>query len=119
MGYLTSNSEKYSLSTKYWWGGRYPLKLDLEYLRHGENIYQGDSLYYNAGGNPLQTRRPQDKESLNFLDGKKVNILSAQIDFTFEVTRNLNIGIIYRANYNEFDKKVNHHLRTRIRFWEF
>ncbi len=119
MGYLTPNSEKYSLSTKYWWGGRYPLKLDLEYLRHGENIYQGDSLYYNAGGNPLQTRRPQDKESINFLDGKKVNILSAQIDFTFEVTRNLNIGIIYRANYNEFDKKVNHHLRTRIRFWEF
>lgn len=119
MGYQPPNSEKYTLATRYWWGGRYPLKVDFEYLRHGRNIVEGDSLVLNVGGDALQTRRPQDNERVNFLDGDQNFIFSTQVDFTFEITRNLNLGLIYRLNYNEIDRTTNHFLRARLRFWEF
>ena len=120
MGYLQPNSDKISLSTKYWWGTRYPIKFDLEYLRHGANEYKNDTLYHNVGGDPLQTKRyGVDSEKVKFLDGVNKNYLAAQVDFTFEITRNLNLGLIYRLTYSEYDKTLSHYFRTRLRFWEF
>lgn len=119
MGYLNPNSDKITLSSRYWWGGRYPIKLDVEYMRHGRNVFNSDTLFYNVGGDPLQTRRQIDNERVKFLDGDLLSTISTQLEFNFELTRNLNLGLIYRLTYNEQDEKLTHFVRTRIRFWEF
>jgi len=119
MGYLNPNSDKITLSSRYWWGGRYPIKLDVEYMRHGRNVFNSDTLFYNVGGDPLQTRRQIDNERVEFLDGDLLSKISTQLEFNFELTRNLNLGLIYRLTYNEQDEKLTHFVRTRIRFWEF
>lgn len=120
MGYLQPNSEKYTLATKYWWGTRYPLKINFEYLRHGKNIYNNDTLFYNVGGDAGQTRRhPIDNDRVRFLDGDKNFIFATDIEYAFELTRNLNLVLYYRLNYNTIDKSTNHFARIKLRFWEF
>ncbi len=120
MGYLQPNSEKYTLATKYWWGTRYPLKINFEYLRHGKNIYNNDTLFYNVGGDAGQTRRhPIDNDRVRFLDGDKNFIFATDIEYAFELTRNINLVLYYRLNYNTIDKSTNHFARIKLRFWEF
>lgn len=120
MGYLQPNSEKYTLATKYWLGTRYPLKINFEYLRHGKNIYNNDTLFYNVGGDAGQTRRhPIDNDRVRFLDGDKNFIFATDIEYAFELTRNLNLVLYYRLNYNTIDKSTNHFARIKLRFWEF
>ncbi len=120
MGYLQPNSEKYTLATKYWLGTRYPLKINFEYLRHGKNIYNNDTLFYNVGGDAGQTRRhPIDNDRVRFLDGDKNFIFATDIEYAFELTRNLNLVLYYRLNYNTIDKSINHFARIKLRFWEF
>jgi hypothetical protein len=120
MGYMQPNSEKYTLATRYWWGSRYPLKVNFEYLRHGRNIYDNDTLFYNVGGDAGQTRRhPVDNDRVRFLDGDKHYVFATDVEYAFELTRNLNLVLYYRLNYNTIDKSTNHFARIKLRFWEF
>lgn len=119
MGYLNPNSEKYTLATRYWWGSRYPLKVNFEYMRRGKNIYENDSLVFNAGGEPIQTKRPQDSDRVNFLDGEKEFIFSTDLEYAFEINRNLNLVLFYRLNYDTELKESNHFIRVKLRYWEF
>jgi len=119
MGYLNPNSEKYTFASKLWLGGRYPLKVNVEYLRAGKNIYDNDSLVFNAGADPLQTIRPEDKRKVTFLDGEKQFILSTDIEYSFELFRNMNLVLYYRFNYDTENKTSNHLARVKLRFWEF
>ena len=119
MGYLNPNSERYTLATRYWWGSRYPLKVKFEYTRAGKNIYENDTLSFNTGADPLQTRRPQDKEKITFLEGEKQFLFSTEIEYTFEIFRNYNLSLNYRLNYDTELKTTNHLARVKFRFWEF
>jgi len=114
---LLPNSDRLLLSIKYWWGERYPIKLDFSYSRHGANIYAGDSLIYNAGGDPLQTRRWNDPMEVDFLSGRIERNFSTSISFGYEFIRNFYILGYYR--HSNINGNVRPYARLIIKFGDF
>lgn len=123
-GDLLPNSDRLSAKFQYWWGGRYPIKLDFSYMRHGRNIYRGDSLYYNAGGNLFDGHRhPQDDYRLDFLSGDVVETFSLNMTAGIELFRGLNFHINYtlRQDYERKNgmSKAENYFRANLSFYEF
>jgi hypothetical protein len=118
-GYIPPNSDQYSLLIQKWWGNRFPIKANINYLRHGENIVIDDVLVKNVGGDPLETlRRGEDSERVTFLDGNLVEILSLDLDCTIEIVRGFNLQFLYRAQ-KQNGLNLEHSGRIGIRFGEF
>lgn len=89
---MLPNSDKFAFNLNWWWGGRYPLKLKLYYMRHGDNIYDEEgNLIKNVGGDPLQTHSPEVPDFVKLLDGEKVYIFDGSVEFGFEFFRGLNL----------------------------
>lgn len=114
---LLPNSDRLLLSIKYWWGERYPIQLDISYKRHGANIIEADSLIYNAGGDPLQTRRWFDPMEIDFLTGKVERNFSVTISAGYEVFRNFYILGYYRNS--NINGNVRPFARLILKFGDF
>ncbi len=67
-GSLQPNSERTTAFVRYWLS-ELPIELRGWVLSHGKNVYEGDSLVVNAGGDILQTRRSEDPTGAPFLGG--------------------------------------------------
>lgn len=118
-GYTPPNSENFSILIQKWWGNRFPIIINLNYLRHGQNITKNGDLIRNVGGDPLETlRRGIDSETVTFLDGNLREVFSADFDFTFEIVRGFNIQLIYRFE-QVAGNDPSHFGRIGIRFDEF
>jgi hypothetical protein len=65
---------------------------------HGANVYAGDSLVYNAGGDIGQTLRGGDSETVTFLDGKLEKISRLRLDIEYEPIRNVYVRLNAFAN---------------------
>ncbi|MFC2130705.1 hypothetical protein ACFLSQ_04665 [Bacteroidota bacterium] len=93
---LLPNSDETSFILRYWWGNRYPVSLKVSYMRHGSNIYADDgTLERNVGGNPFQTRRPEDSETVTFLDGDLQEGWNYELIAGWEIVRGFNIKVKY------------------------
>jgi len=114
---ILPNSDRLMLVGRWWFGGRYPLEIGFSHTRHGKNIYDGDSLIFNAGGDPLQSRRYEDPMEIDFLSGDVSKIFSIDIAFGFEFIRGFSIhGYLRHSNTNALD---NQFARIILRFNDF
>jgi len=121
-GYNMPNSDRWTLLCQYWWGNRYPIKLNFSYTRHGRNIYDEDgNLLLNVGGDPLQNFRwsdtLRDKERVNFLAGDLVRTFNMDFTVGYEFIRNFSIHFLYNLKH-ERDIFSNYY-RLILRFSDF
>ncbi len=116
--YLYPNSDETALQFRWFWGNRYPLIVSVIYQRHGNNIYdENGNLVRNVGGDPFYVRKPQDSETVVFLDGDRTNTLSVSINFGYEILRGLNIQGLYLLRLT--DDKPENLFKIYLRFAEF
>lgn len=109
---LKPNSDLVALKLNWWWGQRYPISLNIGFIRHGNNIFDADSLIFNAGGDVLQTRRPFDPMTIKFLDGKLEK--TSYIEFTgfYEFFRGLMLQAL--VGYKNINGKPEKYFRFTI-----
>jgi hypothetical protein len=116
--YLYPNSDETALQFRWFWGNRYPLIVSVIYQRHGNNIYdENGNLVRNVGGDPFYVRKPQDSETVVFLDGDRTNNLSVSINFGYEILRGLIIQGLYLLRLT--DDKPENLFKIYLRFAEF
>jgi hypothetical protein len=117
--YILPNSEKYSFTTRYWWGSRYPFELELSYFRHGDNIYsETGELIRNVGGNHLEGFRfSVDSQEVKFLDGNLEEYFSFALSSGVELSRGFNLQLNYR--FINTNNSGEHFIRAMLRFDEF
>lgn len=65
---------------------------------HGANVYVGDSLVTNVGGEQTQTRRSNDSEIVTFLDGTRERIGRLRLEIEYEPLRNVYVRLLAFAN---------------------
>lgn len=117
---LQPNSEEYSFIMRYWLhGGKYPLSLRMNIIRHGENEYNADgTLARNVGGDFNQTKRPQDSETVHFLDGRLRDTFSATLHYGFELFRDFSAGISYTLETTR-NERSEHYFRIVFSYLDF
>ena len=116
--YLYPNSDETALQFRWFWGNRYPLIVSVIYQRHGNNIYdENGNLVRNVGGDPFFVRKPQDSETVVFLDGDRTNTLSFSINFGYEILRGFNIQGLYLLRLT--DDKPENLFKIYLRFSDF
>lgn len=105
---ILPNSDRLTALFQFWYGQRYPLKIAVNYTRHGNNIYDDDgNLIFNAGGDPLQTIRwNDDSETVKFLDGNLEKILSIELSSGYEIIRGFNLQFSYTLQIRD-NKNIN------------
>ena len=109
-GSLLPNSDRATLMLNYWYGQRYPLQINLSYVRHGSNVYDEEgNLIENVGGNPNIGHDGLNSWDAPFLAGNRDDYFSADIATTYEIYRGLNIGFLYRYN-NFIDRENDQHI---------
>ncbi len=116
---IPPNSDRITALFHFWYGQRYPIKLCINYTRHGANIYDDTGeLIFNAGADPLQSIRwNKDSETVKFLDGNLEKILSIEISSGIEIVRGFNLQFYYN-----FQRKNDHNInigRIIFRFNDF
>jgi len=74
-------------------------------------------LIYNAGGDPLQTRRWNDPMEVDFLSGRIERNFSTSISFGYEFIRNFYILGYYR--HSNINGNVRPYARLIIKFGDF
>jgi hypothetical protein len=118
-GSLLPNSDQVTLLTQWWWGGRYPIKLTVQYRRHGKNIYDDEgNLIFNAGADPFQSNRfGEDSYYAPFLEGDREDFLSLMLQGGMELWRGFNLHGIYQ--YRNLDENDSHSFRMIFRFEDF
>lgn len=123
---LQPNSEQYGLLMQYWYGSRFPVKLELKYIKHGANEYDSEGkLIKNFGGDARFTRRdpnfetgfPGDPYTVTFLDGILEKTLSLKLSFGYELINNLHLWASYQ--YLNTNEKSNNYIRLVIMLNEF
>lgn len=123
---LNPNSDMISGSVKYWWGGRYPIFINVSYIRHGMNVFdESGALIKNVGGDPIQSRRPYnpetgfpgDSEQVTFLDGDLVESSNLQIGGGYELMRGFNLQLLYKLT--SVKGIADHGFYFAIRFEDF
>jgi len=116
---LQPNSELWHTHLSYWYGNRYPITLQLQYQRHGRNVFDSQgNLIKNVGGDILQTIRfGTDPIVVTFLDGDLVSSFIANLIFRYEIIRSFNITII--AGLNNTNGKVSNTGRFIIAYEDF
>ncbi len=123
--YLLPNSDRHLIKIDWFYGQRYPLTLTIGYTRHGNNIYSGDSLIYNAGGDPGQTRRGAlpgtgfdgDPLTIEFLTGDLIETLSIEIEAGYEIVRGFNIHAYYA--FIRQNEENGHKAKLTLRYNDF
>ena len=112
------NSDKFSLFLNWWFCERYPLELEISYLRHGRNIYDNDgNIIKNVGGDPLITKEPEHSGEVTFLDGDVLYMTSIDLKTAYELVRGFNLVFNYKVSVsNDF---TNQFIRLILRFDEF
>lgn len=113
---ILPNSDYLTVFTNYWWGGKYPLRIKVSRVRHGENIIEDGELVKNVGGSVLQTRRPEDSETVTFLDGNLIDVLNFEFSAGVEIFRNFNARLFYNYETNDFSQ---HYLRLLFTLEDF
>jgi hypothetical protein len=118
--YIMPNSDMVSLVYQFYWlGNRYPWYIRVGYERHGENIYDGNGkLIYNVGSDPLQTRRPEDKYYVTFLDGQRIDSAILELNFAYEIVRNFKIAFLAFFKIQENGHSYNN-FRLKFSFRDF
>ncbi len=135
---LLPNSDRWSLVFQYWFGHRYPIKLSMNYTRHGANIYDSDNnLIFNAGADPLQSIRwAEDSDTIEFLSGDLHKIFSVELSVGLEIIRGFNLYLTYYyqknnnsnilnsnnsySKFNSFYTNINNnYIRLLFRFSDF
>lgn len=123
---LQPNSEQIGVLMQYWYGERFPVKLDLKYIKHGANEYDGEgNMIKNVGGDARFTRRdpdfqtgfPGDSYEVTFLDGMLEKKISITLSFGYEVVNNLYLLASYQ--YLNTNNKIDNYLRFVILLNEF
>lgn len=116
---ISPNSDRLTALFQFWYGERYPLKLSINYTRHGANIYdESGELIFNAGGDPLQSIRwGKDSEKVNFLDGNLEKIFAIELSAGIEIIRGFNIQFYY--NFQRKNKENLNVGRIIFRFNDF
>jgi len=114
---LLPNSDEISFVAQWWWGNRYPLTLKISCQRHGNNIYENGILTFNAGADPLQTRRSEDSWTANFLDGIRQNTFKVQLETGWEIVRGFNLQCVYQ--FRNTDTKPDHIIHLVFRYEDF
>jgi capsule assembly protein Wzi len=118
-GYLMPNSDQWSLLTQWWWGGRYPVKFRIDYMRHGKNIYdENGDLVFNAGSDPFRSNRSdKDNYYAPFLAGDREDLFRVLLQGGVELYRGFNIHGVYQ--YKNLDENNSHSFRMIFRFEDF
>jgi len=99
MGYLQPNSDEVAARCIWWWGNRYPIQLTASYIRHGENITDGDRIIVNAGGDVFLSNTGE--QTVSFLSGNLRSTFLLQLDAGWEIVRGFNIqGMARLQNVN-------------------
>ena len=98
---IEPNSDYISLMANYWIADKYPLTIRYIRKRHGRNVFEDGELVQNVGGSSQQTRRPEDSQVVEFLDGdlEQTNIYQASIGY--ELFRNFNTRLLYSYETND------------------
>ncbi len=124
-GALPPNSDEIKAQARWWWGGRYPIALTAAFRRHGENVYDAQGkLVRNVGGDVRQTLRRDrnnnfiDSESITFLDGNRQDRLIITLSAGFELARQWNVQVLYRASSLNAAQLV-HFVGCTVRFEDF
>ena len=81
--------------------------------RHGANIYDGDSLVFNAGGDVSQSLRGMDSETPDFLGGKIERISRVRLDIEYEPVRNVYVRL--NAFANAHGDRIEREMRIGLR----
>ena len=123
--YIPPNSDQIGIKLNWWWGGRYPLTIESSFMRHGRNIYEGDSLVFNAGGDPLQSRRGEDPATgfegdpmyVDFLGGDIQKVFKFKLSGAFEIFRGLNFHTI--LIFSNINGKPEIAFRTMLSIYDF
>jgi hypothetical protein len=117
--YLMPNSDKYSLFLDWWWGSRYPLELEVSYMRHGRNVHDKEgNIIKNVGGDPLYTKNNDDLgNNTIFLDGDVLYLTSLDFKTGFELVRGFNLMGNYKLTSS--NGSIDHLFRLIFRFDEF
>jgi hypothetical protein len=117
---LLPNSDRATLLINYWYGQRYPIQLNLSYTRHGENVYDDEgTLIENVGGNPNLGHDGMNAWDAPFLAGTRNDYISTDISTSFEISRGLSIGAMYRYNYFVDKSNDDHVFRIFFKLNEF
>ncbi len=115
---ILPNSDAWIGHIRYWWTNRYPLEIKISFIRHGANLYDEEGeLLLNVGGDPLQTRRPEDSETVEFLDGDLQKQVALDLSMGYELTRALNVKFQYSYRPDGYDYK--HLFKIIMRLYEF
>ncbi|MDQ1265391.1 MAG: hypothetical protein QG635_541 [Bacteroidota bacterium] len=116
--YLLPNSDAIYGKVQLWMGGRYPLSIDLSYMRHGKNVYDGQgNLLKNVGGDPLLVKTPDDSDTVIFLDGILEDIVTIQISAGWEIIRGFNLHGSYTLQ--SFDGRISNSFRIALKYEDF
>ncbi|MCX6155817.1 MAG: hypothetical protein NT007_16855 [Candidatus Kapabacteria bacterium] len=122
---IPANADMTSMMFRYWWGSRYPITFNLSYVRQGMNVYgANDSLVYNVGSDIFQTRRTAnpdqlatDAQYLKFLDGRRRNEVSLDIQTGIELWRGFSLSGIYK--FSLIDEQKIHAFNMILKFEDF
>ena len=119
MGYLPPNSDQITLQTRYWWESRYPIKLDFSYYRHGSDVYEGDSLVVEAGGDIFNPNADNDPWTVEFLGGDLNEIFAVNLDIGAELYSGIHAHFVYRFQKESINPDPSHFLRFYIEVSDF
>ncbi|MEI6091199.1 MAG: hypothetical protein WCR42_12155 [bacterium] len=116
---LLPNSDKTSIVCNWWFGGRYPLKMALGYIRHGDNEVDKTTgkVLRNVGGDPNYGHVFGDSETVTFLDGVRRDYISAELSSNYEIVRGINIGLYYQFLVN--NEESEHRFRINFNLGDF
>lgn len=94
-GTLQPNSERTTFMLRYW-AHDLPIELRVWSTKHGKNIYDGDSLIVNAGGDILQTRRSEDPTGAPFLGGELEEEVGVELSGGYRIFPSLHAKAVLR-----------------------
>jgi len=117
--FLQPNSELWMLNMNFWLGSRYPLNLQMQYMRHGDNVYDSQGqLVKNVGGSIDQTIRfGIDSYNVTFLDGNLMKLFTLNLSWQTELVRGFNLLALIGVNNRNGKQQINS--RLAISFEDF
>ncbi len=119
-GSLLPNSDKSALLLNYWYGERYPIQLNIGYVRHGKNLYdEQGKMIKNVGADPNIGHDGISEWNAPFLDGKRDDYIQADISAVYELSRGISIGAMYRLNNFIDQERYEHIFRLMFKLNEF
>lgn len=88
-GGLPPNSQYFEATASIFPAPQLTIGITVGVGEHGANVFEGDTLSRNVGGDVSQTKRPQDSETVAFLDGINEKIGRLRLEVEYEPLRNV------------------------------